>query len=137
MATELDVQETIKERYSYGKEINELKEDLSDEKDFEKREMFLEEINKLWAQRIFNYRYNIKNGLTTSIFSLIEIIDITREKEFNIGGFDFTKESLGILLNDLRRCMVMLNGIHGPKKDKYPEFYIDPVLEAWKKEGNN
>jgi len=137
MPTKLNVQKTIKERYAYEKEIEELKEDLKEEKDFEKREVLLEEVNKLWAQWIFNYQYDIKNGLSTSIFSLMEMIDITKNKEFNISGFDFTKESLSILLNDLRRCMVMLQGIHGPKKDQYPELYIDPILEAWKKEQNN
>ena len=134
MATTLDVQETIKERYSYEQEIDGLREKLKEESDFEKRELLLEEINRIWAKWIFNYEYNIKNGLTTAVFSLMEMIDITRNREFNISGFDFTKESLNILLNDLRRCTVMLSGIHGPKKDKYPEFYVDPVYEDWKKE---
>jgi len=137
MPTKLDVQETIKERYDYERRIDDLKVRLKVQKDFKQREILLEEINKIWAEAIFNYRYNIKNGLSTATFSLMEMISFTRNKEFNISGFDFTKESLSILLNDLRRCMVMLDGIHGPKKDQYPELYVDPVLEIWKKENTS
>lgn len=137
MPTELDVQETIKERYSYEQKIEKLKEKLKEEKDFEKRGALLEEVNKIYAEAIFNYRDSIKNGLSITIFSLMEILVVIRNKEFNIHGFDFTIGSLRILLNDLQRCQVMLDGIHGPKKDKYPQFYVDPVFEAWKKEQNN